>query len=380
MIRPPSKAAFPLQRLSLSPLLPVAGKTGVGFLKTVRIEDRARRVPDVSSLAAAQVATGAAIGQTIRLQGSSRRRRWPKPLKADAASSGRLAYRSTDDAAVQQKLKQAEGDFGSMQAALRSLKDNGDIHLFESYPSKLPRRQLVSLQDLQSVGILAPSRLAEEPDYLGPSVALSLFFGSAAFAASAVLGSQATLSFLVTSLLLMASLASILVGAFAPGLLQGLDKDVRQRAVDHEAAHFLVGYMLGAPIRGYSADAGGRPSVEFDELSGPMAGYRNSKQALEAFCVVACAGIAGEGLLYEGAKGGSADLIALEQVISTASSAAEMGGPQALQDRMNFTRWGVFYAASMLRSHRASWDALRKAMENGGDISDCVWALESAER
>lgn len=53
------------------------------------------------------------------------------------------------------------------------------------------------------------------------------------------------------------------VGSTAPGLLSFfIDKfsrvfpDYRDRLVRHEAAHFLIGYLMGVPITGYSLDIG----------------------------------------------------------------------------------------------------------------------------
>ena len=53
------------------------------------------------------------------------------------------------------------------------------------------------------------------------------------------------------------------IGSTAPGLLQVvIDKfsvvypDFRERALRHEAGHFLIAYLLGVPIAGYSMEIG----------------------------------------------------------------------------------------------------------------------------
>jgi hypothetical protein len=60
-------------------------------------------------------------------------------------------------------------------------------------------------------------------------------------------------------------------GSTNPGLLGfAIDKfsqvfpDYRQRVLSHEAAHFLIGYLLGVPVTGYSLSIG-KEHVDFVE-------------------------------------------------------------------------------------------------------------------
>jgi len=259
------------------------------------------------------------------------------------------------------------GDGGAAQAVLRGLKDRGAARLFESYPQQLPSRQ-VELFDLKQVGIRTPDQLVNQPDNFPTAIALSMFFGLAAVVFQSA-------GFLVTSALLAASLGSIWVSAFAPQLLPK-DAEETERLQAHEAAHFLVGYLLGAPIRNYSVDSAGKPSVEFDDRIGPLAGSSTSRSALDAFCVVACAGIAGEGQLWDSSYGGAADLRALSKALGAGTPSTK--GLTEPREQLNFTRWGVFYAASMLRANKASWLALKDAMAAGKDLCGCIRALEAA--
>lgn len=262
------------------------------------------------------------------------------------------------------------------QSELLALKSAGVISLFASYPRRLPSGRQVTLMDLQSVGIRSPEQLVQEADALLPAVGIALFLSLAAAGASILLRSSAA-GFWVTTVLLLAAFGALWVGAFSPQLLPGalLDPEEQQRATAHEAAHFLVGHLLGVPIRSYSVDTQGRPAVEFDDRTGPLASTATSRPSLDAFCVVACAGIAGEGMLWEGSRGGAADLRALGLAISNGRAGAELG---PIAEQLNFTRWGVFYAASMLSAHRASWDALRRAMDEGADLCECIRVVESA--
>jgi len=62
------------------------------------------------------------------------------------------------------------------------------------------------------------------------------------------------------------------IGSTAPGILQvAIDQfsqvfpDYKQRVTQHEAAHFLVGYLLGVPVTNYSV-AMTKEHVEFAEV------------------------------------------------------------------------------------------------------------------
>lgn len=286
----------------------------------------------------------------------------------------RLARGSFEGTAVTtealfEELKEAtkRSDPAAFVSSLEGLKERGAARLFASYPRKLPSDRQVELLDLASVGLRTPEQLVRLEDNIGSALALSLLFGLLAAVTQAA-------GFWVTLGLLSASLGSIWVGAFAPQFLPKGPEEA-QRLQTHEAAHFLVGYLLGVPIRSYSVDAAGRPSVEFDDRIGPLAGYTTSRQALDVFCVVACSGIAGEGQLWDGSQGGLADLEALGQAVSFGIGGEGLTGPAEMA---NFTRWGVFYAASMLRAHRASWFALKGAMAEGADLCGCIKVLEAA--
>jgi len=259
------------------------------------------------------------------------------------------------------------GDGSAAREALQGLKDAGAAPLFQSYPRNLPSGRRVELFDLKTVGIRSPDQLVKQPDVSYISLALSILFGLAAvFVQSA--GPFVTLA------LLGASIGSIFVGAFLPQLLPE-DPEEQQRVQAHEAAHFVVGYLLGAQICGYSIDAKGKPSVEFDERTGPLAGYTTSREALDVLCVISCAGIAGEGQIWDGSNGGAADL---EQLAKAVDKSAAATGMSDAEEQLNFARWGVFYAASMLRANKASWDAVRQAMAEGADVCGCIQALEAA--
>lgn len=305
------------------------------------------------------------------------RRSWVARQSAQAPRrAGGVAIGAPGGDGLMRELVEAAArqDAAAVEELLSELKRAGGASLFASWSRQLPSDRQVSLSDLQAVGLTPEALLEPANNFAGPT-ALALAFGLAG-AVGFVAFRGSPIGNLLAVLCLAACVASIWAAAFAPELTPSALRDAqeRPRRVAHESAHFLVGYLLGAPIRSYSVDELG-PMVEFDERVGPMAGFTASRQALDAFCVVSSAGIAGEGQLWKGSQGGASDLQALGRALE--SPAAE--DLDSAESQMNYTRWGVFYAATMLRLHRRSWEALRAAMDAGADLQGCIEAIETAE-
>jgi len=279
------------------------------------------------------------------------------------------------DAFEELRSAAARGDAAAAQCAIEALKESGTVKRFASQVDQLliPGRE-ITLEDLRTVGIIEPTRLAQEASSSDSELNAALLLAVGGSAAAFLLQGQAETASLAPALGL-ASLAAA-VGVLAPQTLSEVGgSEVQRRATAHEAAHFLVGYLLGAHIRAYSVDATGTPRVEFDDRTGPLAGANLSEEALGAYCAVACAGIAGEGLLFKGALGGAEDLKALDLLLQQVPSASRL---REAREQINFTRWGVLRAASMLQANRASWEALQEAMRSGADLCGCVRAIEDA--
>ena len=47
--------------------------------------------------------------------------------------------------------------------------------------------------------------------------------------------------------------------------------------------------------------------------------------------------------------------------------------------QQNQTRWAVYQAASLLRSHSAEYEALQAAMARGASVVECIQAIEAAQ-
>ena len=115
------------------------------------------------------------------------------------------------------------------------------------------------------------------------------------------------------------SILVLAIGSTAPGLLQipinafsSLFPDFRDRVLRHEAAHFLIGYLLGVPIVNYNLDLG-TEHTDFLEsrLQRKIVGaQRLSDEEIDALAVIAMAGVAAEATTFPEVVGQTADLSA----------------------------------------------------------------------
>ena len=175
-------------------------------------------------------------------------------------------------------------------------------------------------------------------------------------------------------------LVVLAIGSTAPGLLSVvIDKfsqvwpDYRARVVGHEAAHLLVGYLVGVPVTSYSL-ALGREHVEFAEAS---LGARLIERTLEdsqvdALALVVVAGIAGEGLAHDDIQGQTADLYDLQRILLRSKNRLTDAQQQSA------TRWAVWAAAGLLKKYGAEYAATQAAVAAGAPLVDVIKAIEGA--
>ncbi|KAL3689155.1 hypothetical protein R1sor_015464 [Riccia sorocarpa] len=176
------------------------------------------------------------------------------------------------------------------------------------------------------------------------------------------------------------SLGVLAVGSVSPGLLQaGIDlfsgafADNEERVLRHEAAHFLVAYLVGLPIVAYSLDIGKEHVNLVDEkLQKRIYAGQLDPRELDRLAVVSMAGLAAEGLRFDKVTGQSADLFSLQRVINRAKP------PLSNSDQQNITRWAVLYGASLLKNNGKAYEALMEAMKRKAPVAECVEAIEKA--
>jgi hypothetical protein len=145
----------------------------------------------------------------------------------------------------------------------------------------------------------------------------------------------------------------------------------RQRIIEHEAGHFLVAYLLGIPITGYTLSAWesflqGRSAQGGVMFAPPPPDI--SSQLLQQYCTVWMAGIAAEKSIYNQAEGGSEDHQKLRGVLYLA-------GKQQ-QEIVNQENLATIQAKDLIKDHWAAYQALVTAMSNRASVADCCQAID----
>lgn len=204
------------------------------------------------------------------------------------------------------------------------------------------------------------------------------------------------LNFLVLSTITLAFLDKLLVnGAVFETAVRTVMPEYRKKILRHEAGHFLAAYLLGCPVEGcvlsswaalQDARFGGRSTTVsagtsfFDrDLSEEMNGQRPlSRTSIDRYSIIVMGGIAAEAINFGRADGGAGDEMALVRFLSSINP---RGGGAVSWDAeriKNQARWGALQAVLLLRTYKASYDALVDALERGGNLGECIYAIENA--
>ncbi|KAJ6996688.1 hypothetical protein NC653_013327 [Populus alba x Populus x berolinensis] len=234
----------------------------------------------------------------------------------------------------------AKKDSNAVKEALDQLREVGWAKRWSSQP--YVSRRTTSLRELTTLGIKNAENLAI-PSVRNDAAFLFTVVGTTGFLG--VLAGQlpGDWGFFVPYLIGSISLVVLAVGSISPGLLQAAISgfsaafpDYQERIARHEAAHFLIGYLIGLPILDYSLDIGKEHVNLIDEKLEKLiySGQLDAKE-LDRLAVVAMAGLAAEGLQYDKVVGQSADLFTLQRFINRSK-------PQISKDQQqNLTRWAV---------------------------------------
>lgn len=301
-------------------------------------------------------------------------RNLPFPAAASASSSSPAAPGidlSTLESAINKK------DSDGVKEALNRLSEAGWAKKWSSQPYL--SRRTTSLRELTTLGIKNAETLAI-PSVRNDAAFLFTVVGTTGFLA--VLAGQlpGDWGFFLPYLIGSISLVVLAVGSISPGLLQAAISgfstffpDYQERIARHEAAHFLVAYLLGLPIFGYSLDIGKEHVNLIDKRLQELiySGQLDAKE-LDRLAVVAMAGLTAEGLKYDKVVGQSADLFTLQRLINRST-------PKLSNDQQqNLTRWAVLYAGSLLKNNKAIHEALMVAMSNNATVLECIQTIEKA--
>ncbi|TKW06868.1 hypothetical protein SEVIR_7G268850v4 [Setaria viridis] len=297
------------------------------------------------------------------------RRCWRAAAASSSAASG------VDLKALQAAIDKKSSD--DVKQALDQLRELGWAKRWSSQP--YVSRRTTPLRELTTLGIKNAENLAI-PSVRNDAAFLFTVVGTTGFLA--VLAGQlpGDWGFFVPYLIGSISLIVLAVGSVAPGLLQAaigafstVFPDYQERIARHEAAHFLVAYLIGLPILGYSLDIGKEHVNLIDEQLQKLiySGQLDGKE-LDRLAVVSMAGLAAEGLEYDKVVGQSADLFTLQRFINRTK-------PQLSKDQQqNLTRWAVLFAASLLKNNKAAHEALMSAMSQNASVLGCIEAIENA--
>ncbi|XVF15074.1 hypothetical protein REPUB_Repub09cG0118000 [Reevesia pubescens] len=266
-------------------------------------------------------------------------------------------------------------DSVAVKEALDQLSEIGWAKKWSSQP--YVSRRTTSIRELTTLGLKNAENLAI-PSVRNDAAFLFTVVGSTGFLG--VLAGQlpGDWGFFVPYLIGSISLVVLAVGSISPGLLQAaigsfssFFPDYQERIARHEAAHFLVGYLLGLPILGYSLDIGKEHVNLIDEKLEKLiySGQLDAKE-LDSLSVVAMAGLAAEGLKYDKVIGQSADLFTLQRFINRST-------PKLSNDQQqNLTRWAVLFAGSLLKNNNVTHEALMSAMSKKASVLECIEAIE----
>ncbi|WJX53589.1 hypothetical protein P8452_39568 [Trifolium repens] len=271
----------------------------------------------------------------------------------------------------------AKKDSNAVKEALDQLSEIGWAKKWSSQP--YVSRRTTSIRELTTLGIKNAENLAI-PSVRNDAAFLFTVVGTTGFLGILAGQLPGDWGFFVPYLIGSISLVVLGIGSTSPGLLQAaissfstVFPDYQERIARHEAAHFLIAYLLGLPIFGYSLDIGKEHVNLIDERLEKLlySGQLDTKE-LDRLAVVSMAGLAAEGLTYDKVVGQSADLFTLQRFINRTK-------PQLSKDQQqNLTRWAVLFAASLLKNNKAIHEALMASMAKNASVLECIQTIESA--
>jgi hypothetical protein len=163
-----------------------------------------------------------------------------------------------------------------------------------------------------------------------------------------------------------------LIGRFSP--------EYRERILHHEAGHFLVAYVLGVPVTGYTLSAWeafkqkqkGFAGVTFDDVE-LLSQFENgaiTDRILQRYYTIWMAGIAAETLVYENAQGGADDKNKLMEVLKS------LGCSESVCNQKQ--RFSILQAKTVLEKNWSAYQVLVNSMREFATVEECQHILIEA--
>ncbi len=151
----------------------------------------------------------------------------------------------------------------------------------------------------------------------------------------------------------------------------------RKRVIQHEAGHFLAGYLLGIPITGYSLTPweavrqgqGGLGGVNFDleTIENSLQRKQQINLLVERVSTTLMAGIAAENLVFDEDQGGFEDRRQLRQMLVKA------GVPSVSLEQRE--KWATLQATNLLERNQESYQNLVQAMAARKSLEECYQVI-----
>ncbi len=282
-----------------------------------------------------------------------------------------------------------------MTNTYRTLRERKDLQVFGAaqdgkYPAMGTKN--VSPTLLEQITDLSMISLTPQPTN-------TLLFAGAGLAVLEGFVSATTgidLNFLIFFTLFLAFLDKLLVNGavFETATRIGMP-EYRTKILKHEAGHFLCAYLLGCPVEGCVLSTwaalndprfgGKRTTVNagtsfFDpSLSDQINGREPlTRASIDRYSIIVMGGIAAEAINFGRADGGAGDemaLVAFLQNLNPRRGGAVTWNTDAIKTQ---ARWGALQAVLLLRQYKDCYDALVDALERGGELGECVYAIENA--
>lgn len=300
-----------------------------------------------------------------------------------------------------------------MTKLYRLLREQGRLNVFGAI-GRLPPSSISMASPLEGTvyptsgsKIITPKLLETitniEMINLTPQPTNLLLYGGGALAIlegilSLYLGINFNLLVVITLLLFL--MDQVLVsGAVSETALRMVQPEMTRRITKHEAGHFLCAYVLGCPVEGVvlstwaalndgrfggrsgSAVSAGTSYYDLD-LSEQIAGTKPlTRESIDRYSIIVMGGIAAEAVEYGRADGGAGDEEALVRFLRSlnprSGNAVSAWTPELIR---NQARWGATQSVLLLKEYKPCYDALVDALERGGDLGQCIVAIEDAAK
>jgi len=291
------------------------------------------------------------------------------------------------------KITQVRMEMTEMYSLLKS---TGNLKLFGGVEANLPAAgsKTVTPTLLEEVSGLSMSSLT--PKQNNSFLIFGVLFGVIQGLISFYTGIDLSLLFQVT--LGLAIIDNLLLnGGGFESFSRLVMPSLSDKITRHEAGHFLVAYLLGCPVEGCVLNAWAalqdarfrlrRTTLSagtsfFDpDLSEQINGIKPLlRSSIDRFSIIVMAGISAEAIHFGQADGGASDetsLITFLSQIQPSSPGTTNWTSEAIR---NQARWAALQSVLILKYYEKSYDALVDALKRGGDLGECIYAIENAAR